>query len=186
MCEKIDSILNQLYEDINSENKIDIDFIHHKLCLIDKDEIKNIDISNYSEENKISPLELSIITGDLFLIKKFLTKENVNFLSCNKSSYPLLMVITGGYLLPEQRYEIVNFLIKNGASVNIENKFKETPLNRSLCLVENQKIVLLLLENGAKIEYNKLYNKNELEVWLERNLYEIDLDVLYKVQKFIK
>jgi Ankyrin repeats (3 copies)/Ankyrin repeat len=63
----------------------------------------------------------------------------------------------------EKRQKIVNLLLDNGADINIQNQYGETPLHRAIGFLFQEEIVLLLLEKGAKIDIADKNGKTPLD-----------------------
>jgi ankyrin repeat protein len=71
-----------------------------------------------------------------------------------------------------ERYEEIVDLIKNNVNINIKNNLGETPLIIA-CIMNNIKIVKLLIENKANVTILSRNNKNLLQlVYSMRNTYD--------------
>jgi ankyrin repeat protein len=168
MSNQIDTIIDEIETYIFSSNHIDRKHIYSLLSILNENDIKQTNLVKYGQKDKIQPLEYAILTGDISLIKKFITPNSVKLHSDNNRVYPLLTAIWDDDLSPEKRYEIVKLLLENGADPNDKNIMNETPLKKATSFIKLQDIVLLLLQNGAKDEYvNYSTSFTNLEKYME-------------------
>lgn len=68
------------------------------------------------------------------------------------------------YACRENHYDIVQLLIKYGANVNVTDKGEYTPLILACIIDSDSKIIKLLLENGADINFKRFDGSNAISL----------------------
>jgi ankyrin repeat protein len=143
--------------------------------------IKNLDMAKYLLDNKASiekknrygrtPLFLACSNEIDKKMVKMLVKKGANTKALNKKGNSLLHELIGKAEKRKrkrrERKDILEFLIKNGAKINIKNSFGKTPLQ----IAEKKgytDISMVLYKAGAKNSKSKLHR-----AVIERNRYKV-------------
>lgn len=114
-------------------------------------EIKHIEEKIKKQKNLDMKLEQALKNNDLESVKSLILNDGADVNGYDDGNVPFLF-----YPIIKNNVELFNFMINNGAKVNIIDKQKNTPLMIACKLNCNIEFVKILLENYADI-YKKNY-----------------------------
>lgn len=114
-------------------------------------EIKHIEEKIKKQKSLDEKLEIALNSNDLESVKSLILNDGADVNGYDSKNIPFLF-----YPIIKNDLELFNFMIENGAKVNIVDKQKNTPLIIACKLNVNGEFIKILLENYAD-PYNKNY-----------------------------
>lgn len=144
---------------INSKNKKYISQENEKVFL---DKIVVLSITP-SESNKDMVLDMK--EEAMKIVKNIIKSEGINSLTENDRTFIF-------HAASSKNHEIVEYLINNGADINISDDANITPLQEAVKR-NSLDIVKLLVENGAKIHAKDNFSRSALSIAKYSEKYEI-------------
>lgn len=135
-----------------------------------------------SNKQDLTPLHFAILIGDLELIKKFCNSNSINSKREFNLVAPLHYAIEAGNMNIFKRIEIIKFLVKNGANINIKNKMGESPLYLATREPSKQLLVPILLDLGAYPLETYPFAAKDIYLldWIKKDSYEKNIRDLVK------
>jgi len=113
-----------------------------------------INLYSYPEkrvnDSTMQKLFLTVQEGDISRIKNFIISNNISGAVRLEDGNTLLHIVLESNV--KNKYEIIKFLIENGAYIDLPNAYNVTPLHIA-CKQQQEKIVKLLIENGANVNF---------------------------------
>lgn len=145
---------------------------------------KKVIIKKKYEEKKIQLSELILSNRfgepiDLKAIKKRVASHPQEVNERDYNDIPPIF-----YAAQENNYEVVKLLIENGAEIDVQDKYGNTPLLQAISTYQiDERIVRLLLDYGADMNRKNFYNISPLTLAQTATNMEVILSIFEEYSK---
>jgi len=141
-----------------------------EVCNADPEQIGIYEVVDEQTVHRVTPLWAAAVSGHLNVVEYLVLKAKVDINSCSDSGSTVVRSCC--YML---HYDIVNFLIQNGADISKANEYGGNCLINS---VTSYKLCKLLLEHGADVNACDLQNKTALHYSIHEHNFEVSVLLL--------